>query len=142
MVGIGIAYRHDYLARLDVKLAIHERLVHPELLDIHLTALLYFRLVFAGFLGFYLHGSTIAAMLKLNLRTHRPSLAEIITDVQTHMGQVEAPVTLVVGIVLRLLVAIKTLTVEVARHHGLAISTDVKTRLGQHTKGQHEGYYH
>ena len=39
------------------------------------------------------------------------------------MREIEAPVTLVIYIILGLLIAIETLTIEVACHHGLAITT-------------------
>ena len=39
------------------------------------------------------------------------------------MWEIETSVTLVIYIILRLLIAIETLAVEVARHHGLAVTT-------------------
>ena len=128
VVGIRIAHGYDDLARLDIELAAHKLLVEPELLDVHLAALLYLGLIFARLLGLDLYGSTVAAMLKLDLRTQRPAIAEVIAQIQDHVGQVEASVTLVVGIVLGFLVAVEALAVEVARHHGFTIASDVQAR--------------
>ena len=128
VVGIRVAHGHNDLARLDVELSTGKSLVEPELLDIHLAALLHLGLVFASLLGLYLHGSTITPVLKLYLRPHRPAFAEVITNIQTHVRQVEASVALVVGIILRLLVAVETLAVEIAGHHRLAVAADVQAR--------------
>ena len=125
VIGIAITHRYDNLTCLDIELTSSERLVNPELLDVYLTAFLHFCLIFASLLGLYLYSSTIATMLELNLRTHGPTLAKIITNIQTHMWQVETSMTLVIGIKLWFLVTIKTLTIKVACHHSLAIATDM-----------------
>ena len=130
MVGIAVAHGDDDFTDLDIELAARECLVNPELLDVYLAALLYFGLVLASLLSFYLHSRTVAAMLELYLRTHRPAFAEVVAYIQTNVRQIETAMTLVVGIVLRCLIPIKTLTVEVARQHGLAIATYLQARQG------------
>ena len=69
VVSVGITYGYDDLAGFDIKLTASERLVDPELLDVHFAAFLYLGLVFASLLGLYLHSGTIATVFKLNLRT-------------------------------------------------------------------------
>ena len=98
VVGIRIAHGHDDLTGLDIELPTSKLLVDPELLDVHLAALLHFSLILAGLLGLDLHGAATAAMLKLHLAAQRPALAEVIAKVQTYVRQVKTPMTLVVSI--------------------------------------------
>ena len=126
VVSVGITYGYDDLAGFDIKLTASERLVDPELLDVHFAAFLYLGLVFASLLGLYFHSGTIATVFKLNLRTQGPSFTEIVAQIQHHVRQVETSMTFVIGIKFRLLVTIKTLAVEVACHHRLAIATDMQ----------------
>ena len=85
VVGVAVTHGDNDLTGFDVHFAIHERLVNPELLNVHFTAFFHLGLVFASFLSFYLYSSTIATMFKLNLRTQSPAFAEIVTQIQNHM---------------------------------------------------------
>ena len=66
-------------------------------------------------------------MLKLYLCSQRPALTEVVAEVQTEVGQIEAPVTGVVGITLGSFVTVKTLTVKIAGHDGLTVTAYMKT---------------
>ena len=66
-------------------------------------------------------------MLKLYLRTHGPSMAEVIAEVESDVWQVEASVAIVILVCGRVAVAVEMLTVEIPAHHGLAISTDTES---------------
>ena len=122
MVGIGIANGYNNLACLDVEFAVKKLFVNPKLLNVYLAAFLYFSLVFTSLLSFYLHSRAIAAMLKLYLRPHRTTLAKIIADVHTDVGQVKASMALIVSIVLWFFVAVEALTVKIPAHDGLSIT--------------------
>ena len=98
MVGIRVADGNYYLTSLDVKLSAHEFLINPELLNIHLTAFFHFCLIFSSLLGFYFHSRARTSVFVFYLRTHSPSLAEVIAYVQADVRQVETAVALVVGI--------------------------------------------
>ena len=128
MIGIGISYRHYYLTSLDIELAAPELLVYPELLKVHLAALLYLSFVFSGFLSLYLNGSAVTAVFKLYLTAERPALTKVVAYVETYVWQVETAVARIILISLRVFVAVKALTVIVASHHRLAITTDVQAR--------------
>ena len=54
-------------------------LLNPELLQLYLATLLGLLFPFAAFLVFLLIGQTSATVFKLNLRTQRPALAEVVT---------------------------------------------------------------
>ena len=77
-----------------------EALLNPELLQLYLAAFLYLLFPFAAFLVFFLVGQPVAAVLKLYLCAEGPSLAEVITQIDHSMGQVEFSVR---GVVLMFL---------------------------------------
>ena len=128
MVGIDLAYGYNDLAGLDVELAAGKGFVYPELLQRNLAATFCLCLIFAAFVGINLYGALCAAVLKLYLHAHCPSVAEVVAEVQRNVWQVEASVAGVVLVCVGVTVAVEMLTVEVAACHRLAISADRKAR--------------
>ena len=121
MVGVGKAHGHHEVAYAQVGPA-GERLLHPELLELHLAAFLGLLLPLAGFLELLLNGSAATAVLKLNLARHGPALAEVVAYVNHGVGDVEAAVAGVVLVAARLAVAVHVVAVEVARQCHLAVA--------------------
>ena len=127
VIGVYFSDRDDNLTSLDVELTSPESLVDPELLQGNLAAALCLSLVFATLVSINLYGILRAAMLKLNLHTHGPSMSEVIAQVKGDVWQVEASVAIVILIGGRVTVAVEVLAVEVARSDSLAISADRET---------------
>ena len=127
MVGVGVAHRHNDFARLDVEASAPKRLVQPKLLKGHFATLLSLGLIFARFLGLHLHSRFIAAVLKFDLRAQRPAVAKVVAQVERDVRQVKTPVARIVAIAFGRIIAVETLTVEVARHHRLAIAAQAQT---------------
>ena len=125
MVRVGSSQWHNQHTRADIGIAV-ERLLEPELLQCHLATTLHLGLIFTAFLVLYLHCCLGSAMLKLNLRSHRPSLAEIVPHIYHDVGQVELAI-LVILVFLRRGVSEVVVGVETAFHCRLAIPTDGQT---------------
>ena len=140
VVGVGKSEGHHDVAEANV-CPVGKRLLHPELLQLHLAALLGLGLPFAAFLGFLLDGSAAAAVLELYLHAHGPSLAEVVAHVKHGVGNVKPPVRGVVLIIRRVGVAEGVVAVEVARIRYLAVSADaqaVALGVGVHAvRGRH-----
>ena len=65
-------------------------------------------------------------MLKLNLRTHGPSLAKVVAKVHHHVRNIEDAMAGVVHMLVGQFVAIGVVAVEVAAQCNLAISADAE----------------
>ena len=77
MVSIVESYGHDNMSDTEVCCPI-ERLLNPELLEFHLTALFGFLFPFATFFVFFLVGDTITAMLEFYFCAECPTLPKVI----------------------------------------------------------------
>ena len=79
-------------------------------------------------------------MLKLDLRRHKPSLTEVITQINHSMRDVKPSVTRVVGILLRVAIAIYIVAIEIARKSYLTIASHLQLGIGlagHHRHGSH-----
>ena len=86
---VGLPDGHDDVSQADVE-ALAKRFLDPELFQRHFAAALYLVLELAGFLGFHFHGHFAAAVLKLDFAAHAPAFAEVVSQVDDHVGQVDA----------------------------------------------------
>ena len=127
MMGVVQSHRHHDMSSTDVGPA-GKRLLDPELLQLYLAALLYFLFPFAAFLVFFLIGQSVAAVLKLNLCAKRPALTKVVTQVNHSMGNIEATMTGVVLVQLRLTVTTHVVTEIITREHSLAITAHSQAR--------------
>ena len=87
MIGVGQAHWHYDMTCADVGES-SERLLNPELLQLNFATALLLLLKLDGFLCLVFYGRTSAAVLKLNLRTERPALAEVVTKIDNGMWYV------------------------------------------------------
>ena len=113
MVGVDQSEGHHDVSGAYVECSA-ERLLQPELLELHLATFLLLVLKLDGRAG--------ATVLKLNLATHRPTLSEVVAQVDDGMGNVETAMARVVLIGRWLGVAIAVVAVEVAAESSLAIT--------------------
>ena len=128
VVGLPDGY-HD-VAHADVE-AFPERLLKPELLQGHLAATFDLVLELAGLFGLNFQGYFAATMLKLDFATHAPTLAEIIAQVDDHMGQVDAAMPFGIFVTLGMGVAEHVVTIEVAGVYGLSVAAHSEARQGE-----------
>ena len=127
VVGIGHADGHHHVAQLDVELGA-EGLLNPKLLEGHFTAALHFAFVLAAFVFLNLDGTLRAAMFELDFGTHGPALAEVVTQHDDYVGQVEASVRVVL-VVLRAVVAQVVVTIKIVAVNGFPIAADSEAPL-------------
>ena len=113
MVGIVQTHRHHDVSGTDV-CPTTERLLQPELFQLHLAAFLGLLFPLAAFLVFLLVGYAVAAVLELNLGAQRPALAEVVAQVDDGVWYVEAAVRGVVPVCFGLAVAAYVVAIEVA----------------------------
>ncbi len=121
VIGVGQSERHDDMTGTDVGKAA-ERLLKPELLKFDFTALFSLKFVFDSLFCLVLNGLSGTSVLKFYLRSHGPSLAEIVAHIDHSVRNVE---TSVVGCVLvnaRLGVAFAAVGIEIARHGDFTIT--------------------
>ena len=123
---VGLSDRHHEVSHADVE-AFAKRLLNPELLEGDLTATLDLMFELAGLLGLDLHGDFVAAMFKLDFRTHGPAFAKVIAKVDDHMGQVETAMALGIRIGLRMGIAVHVVAIEISRIDRLAVAADGQT---------------
>lgn len=128
MVGIGAAYRNNLKAGAYLQLW-HELFLQPELLESNLASALNLFLIFAPLFGLELHGGLDAAVFELYLRRHRPSLAEIITEIYNNVRHVETAVA-VAGIFARIGIAQVIVAEEVLNENRFAVAADMKAVPG------------
>ena len=112
MMSICQSYRHHDMSGTDVS-PLAERLLNPELFQFHLAAFLGLLLPFSSFLILLLVRHACAAMFKLNLRTHGPSLPEVVTHIDYGMGNIKLPMTRVVPMLIRQVVPAGVVTIVV-----------------------------
>ena len=148
VVGIVQTYGYDDMSHAEITPAA-ERLLQPELLQLHLATLLGLLFPFAAFLVFLLVGDTCATMLELNLSTERPAFAEVVAQIDDSMWNVEAPVRRVVLMLLRLTVAAHVVAKIVTRETDFSIAADaqsVASDVVHHAVGSialsHSGHTH
>ena len=91
MVGIRQSHRYDDMSEAQVQ-RVRERFLQPELLELYLAALLYFLFPLAAFLVFFLKGKAVTAVFELYLRSERPALTEVVSQIDNGMRQVELAV--------------------------------------------------
>ena len=115
------------MAHTDVE-ALAERLLEPELLKGHLAAALDFVLELARLFGFDFHGHLIAAVFKLDFAAHAPAFAEVVAQVDDHMGQVDAAVAFGVFVTLGVGIAEHVVAIEVTGVDGFAVATHGEAR--------------
>jgi hypothetical protein len=127
MVRVCGSDRHNHMTGADVQLR-QECLLYPELLKGDLTAALDIFLVLSHFLLFELHCAFHASMLELNLRTHAPALAEVETDHENDMRQVETAMTLGVLIVGCMAVTVHVVGIEIVGIGHLTIAAELQAR--------------
>ena len=125
MVGIVQAHGHHNMSEAQVGSA-RESLLNPELLELHLAAFLHFLLPLSAFLVLFLVGQPVAAMLKLDFRAEFPALAEVVSQVDYHMGKVETSMAGIVLMLFGLTVAAHVVAEEIARVSHLAIAADAE----------------
>ena len=120
---VGLSDRHDDVSHPDIQ-CITERFLKPELLKCNLAATFNLMLELASLLGLNLDGHLVAAVLELDLATHRPAVTEVIPNIDDHVRQVDATVSVGVFVTLRMRVAEHVVAVECAGIHRLSIATN------------------
>ena len=137
-MGVDRAYRHHYVAGADIELG-HKRFLNPELFESYLSATLYLLLEFANLLLLQLYSAFSAAVLELYFRAHAPSSAEVESDHEHHVGQVDAPVSPGVAVVGGMAVAVHIVGIEIMGIGHFSIASEREAReqrsLGLHTVG-------
>ena len=104
-----------------------ERLLDPELLELHFAAFLLFKLPLGSLVGLVFDGAACARMLKFHLRAHRPAAAEVVADVDDSMGNVESSVGRIVLVALGICaITVDMVAIEHSRHGHFAISADAQ----------------
>ena len=120
MVHVGRAYRYDDVPHAQVESG-RETFLNPELFEGDFAATFDFRLVFAGFLLFDFNGAFGSAMFKLDFATHTPAPAEVISEEDDDMRQVEPPVAFAF-MQMSVLIFLVVVAEKVARGYRFAIS--------------------
>ena len=90
-MGIGESYRHHDMSGLDIG-PTRKGFLNPELLQLYLTTLLGLLFPLSKLVGLEFLGRTRSAMLKLYLRAKGPATAEVVTQVNNGMGNVQTVV--------------------------------------------------
>ena len=126
---MSVVQTHGYydMTHADVELALPEGFLQPELLQLNFTTFLYFAFPFAAFLVFALIGRAGTAVFEFNLRTHRPTLAEVITEIDHHVRKRELAMAWIVLIFSGIHVAVYIITIEHAAQGHLAIAAHAET---------------
>ena len=116
----------DYLhTRADDCITV-EGFLQPELHQRHFAAALYLALVLATFFFFNLDSTLRAAVLELYLRAYAPAFAEVITQIDDHVRQVELA-EMVIGVFLGVLAVTQVVIAVPAMLGGhFSVSTDSK----------------
>ena len=126
---VGLSDGHHDVTHADVE-ALAERLLKPELFQGDFTAAFDFVFEFACLFGFNLHGHFAAAVLKLDLCAHAPAFAEVVAQIDHHMGQVDAAMAFGIAVTLGVGISEHIVAVEVTGVDGLAVATNGEARGG------------
>ena len=126
VVGIEQTYGYNDMSHPHVKL-LAEGLLNPELFEFHLATFLNLLFPLATLREFLLLSASRTGMFKLDLRRHKPSLTEVVTQIDNGMRDVKPSVTRVVGILLRVAIAIYIVAIKIARKSYLTIASHTKS---------------
>ena len=129
----------DHVAHPDVELR-PEALLDPELLELDLSSLLDFALPFSGLLELFLDCSSGAGMLELDLCLHGPALAEVVSEIDDGMRDVETAVLFTCVSRCRG-ITVNVIAEEVAAHGHFAVASYAQTLLGRCNESKKERCY-
>ena len=82
----------------------------------------------AGFLGFHFHGHFAAAVLKLDFAAHAPAFAEVVSQVDDHVGQVDATMAFGVFVPIGMGISEHVVAVEVTGVNCLSVAAYCEAR--------------